>query len=195
MANVSIRDSGIPRLYRTVWLTSEVGPDSGTLALSGLGQAADSESVGYLEAWVLLKATGDISAPLDRAVFWWDADLVNAFNRWVSRKAFGGVSLDPDVGVSEPEAPNPDFMLVSPSRVFYALIDDAFLPENEARLKAAMNEAGLDTVEFEGALRSRRPEVPPTKEPSPWGWGAAIVGGIGILGIWSLWGGRKKRRI
>ena len=48
MATVSIKDSGIPRLYRTVWLRSNVGPDSGTLArnligaLSGLGQDTDT---------------------------------------------------------------------------------------------------------------------------------------------------------
>jgi len=206
MATVSIRESGIPRLYRTVWLRSNIGPDSGTLAskliasLAGypLGQDAPpaSESVGYLEAWVLLKATGDFAKPLDRDVFWWNAELVTAFNRWATRRAFPHVDLTPDTEMSDPEAPNPDFMFIAPSDVFYALIDEATAPENEALLRAALIEAAIDPQDFIVNMRGRRPPKPEQETLPPPGpaprkaiWPAILAIGIVGGGIWALWKG------
>lgn len=204
MATVSIRESGIPRLYRTVWLQSDIGPDSGTLAsklissLSGypLGQDAPSnESVGYLEAWVLLKATGDIRTPIARDVYWWNADLISAFNRWVARRGFEHVDLTPDTELSDPESPNPDFMLVSPADVFYALTAEGGAPENEARLRAALVEAEIDPQEFINNLRNRRPPKPEIEVPLPGPaprkpiWPAILALSIMGLGTWALWKG------
>lgn len=205
MATVSIRDSGIPRLYRTVWLQSDVGPDSGTLAskliasLAGypLGQdAIENESVGYLEAWVLLKATGDIRTPLPRDVYWWNAELITAFNQWAARRAFPHVDLTPDTEMSDPEAPNPDFMLVAPAEVFYALVDEGGSRENEARLRAALVEAEIDPQEFINDLRNRRPPKPEPEPLPPPGpaprkpiWPAVLALSIVGLGTWALWKG------
>ncbi|MGH9463104.1 MAG: hypothetical protein ACRD1X_17985 [Vicinamibacteria bacterium] len=209
MATVSIRESGIPRLYRTVWLQSGVGPDSGTLAsklmssLAGypLGQEAapppPNESVGYLEAWVLLKATGDLATPLDPAVYWWDDSLISAFNRWSVRRTVEHVDLTPDLELSDPDAPNPDFMLISPAEVFYQLAEEAVLPQNEARLFAALREADIEAAGFIDDLRTRvprppkpEPEAPPGPAPRKPIWPALVALGIIGGGIWALWKGQ-----
>ena len=205
MSTVSIRESGIPRLYRTVWLRSAVGPDSGTLAsklmssLAGYPLGEDpppaNESVGYLEAWILLKATGDIRTPLDRAVYWWSANLINAFNTWAGRRGFPHVDLTPDAEMSDPEAPNPDFMIVAPAEVFYALIDEGTVPENEARLRAALVEAEIEPQGFIEDLRARRPPKPEPELPPPGPaprkpiWPAIVALSIIGGGIWALWKG------
>jgi len=205
MATVSIRESGIPRLYRTVWLQSDIGPDSGTLAsklissLAGypLGEDAPQvESVGYLEAWVLLKATGDIGKPLDRSVYWWNNNLITAFNQWAARRAFEHADLTADTEASDPDGPNPDYMLITPSEVFYALIDDGMAPENESRLRAALVEAEIDPGDFLVSMRARRPpkpepEVLPPPEPAPRKaiWPAIVALSIVGGGIWALWKG------
>lgn len=211
---------GMPRLRRTEWIESEgtrgtypplwAGwSGAGIAGLGWLGQdeGKAGESVGYLEGVILLKATGDYTEPVYRKaeglspqlveagitdVSWWDAKLIDAFNRWAARKAIGAVSLDPDTEASDPMLPNPDYVVITPGSAFYALIEDALSPANEARLRSALQEAEIDPVEFVGGMRARRPMKPELPAPPRFNlWPALIVGGIGVLGIWALWKGKR----
>jgi hypothetical protein len=205
VATVSIRESGIPRLYRTAWLKSEIGPDSGTLAsklasaLSGLGQGSDiapslfatytqtvndalarvrrqeltSEAANAIEqtAWdTYVAAVEDESARLEEDAF--------DFYIEMERIAFEKHQLPGTTDRVKPE----EFDAYERERdAAYAVYEEAVATAQSMRDEATAH-ARTDRI------------VIVTAQRSTWIWGALLVGGIGIAGIWALSRGRIRAR-
>lgn len=200
MATVSIRESGIPRLYRTVWLQSEVGPDSGTLAsklaaaLGGFSQGSDIAP----SLWQVYQSTvADALERVRRGELTNDAANQIELVAWETYK----VSLEEEAALLEEEAY--DFYLEMERIAFerHQLPGtDRIKPEEfdaysaEAASAYAVYEEAVATAQSmrdEATEHARKDRISIVTAQPQWIWPALIVGGIGGLGIWALWRGKK----
>lgn len=205
MAEVSIRESGIPRLYRTVWLQSEVGPDSGTLAsrlaasLGGFSQGSDVAS----SPWQVYQRT--VADALERVR---QGEITNAAANQIELVAWETYTASIDEEAIQLEDEAYDFYLemerLSFERHRLPGTDrvkpeefDAYQAEQTAAYavyeEAIVTAQAMRDEATEHGRKDRLVALAPEAVSSPWLWPALLVGGIGGLGIWALWRGKKGR--
>jgi hypothetical protein len=203
MAEVSIKDSGIPRLYRTVWLQSEVGPDSGTLAsrlAASLGGFSQGSDVGPSHWQVYQTTVTDALERVRRGEITNDAANQIELDAWETYK----VTLEEEAAQIENDAY--DFYLemerIAFERHQLPGTTDRVKPEEfdayerERDAAYAVYEEALATAQEmrdEASEHARKDRVLVVSAQPQWIWPALLVGGIGGLGIWALWKGKRGR--
>jgi hypothetical protein len=197
MATVSIKDSGIPRLYRTVWLRSDVGPDSGTLArtlfgaLAGLGQDTDTTPLFSAYQDEVNKALAQ-----NRAHEITDADVVaieeRAWNTYATAVEDEATRIEDDAYslYLETEAaafekygvPGTKNIRPEANADYTREVDAAYAIYEEAAATAQMmRDEASEHVKDRVIVAAGKPPTPI--------WPALVAVGIITGGIWALWKG------